>query len=521
MFRHFAFFLFVSKELNALARTPDNVLSRLQINIPHSLYREDGYEHREALFGTPAYGGSLSQGMYYADSNLCDPNVDTRSGYPVRKNDSSGKQEVWPAPYILMVDRGECTFVQKVRNAQRSGAAGVIIADNVCLCSDANCVSNNKDGSCQTSEPIMADDGSGSDITIPAFLLFKHDADQLKAEMKANTLIQIEMSWSLPSPDDRVEYDLWTVPSEIVSRKFFQNFKVVAEKLGDRAYFSPHMYVYDGIRSGCQGPNGVNQCYNLCTNNGRYCATDPDNDLDRGISGADVVTEALRRICIWKNFGESDGIGAVWWEYVNKFADRCDTPDYFTNKDCISDVMKHAGVEERSIDQCMRDSGGLDKDSPNAFLEAELDSATRRGVVILPTAFVNTAALRGALNTNNVFQAICAGFLEGTEPKICKKCMHCSDRQTCVEKGKCVSGGDGSKFRSVPFHTYILSMIVISSGIGLIGFVYYRKSQEQMRDQVRGILAEYMPLEDNDNSDNSAVAFAKMGNTPSGSTMIS
>lgn len=521
MFRHFAFLLFVSKELNALARTPDNVLSRLQINIPHSLYREDGYEHREALFGTPAYGGSLSQGMYYADSNLCDPNVDTRSGYPVRKNDSSGKQEVWPAPYILMVDRGECTFVQKVRNAQRSGAAGVIIADNVCLCSDANCVSNNKDGSCQTSEPIMADDGSGSDITIPAFLLFKHDADQLKAEMKANTLIQIEMSWSLPSPDDRVEYDLWTVPSEIVSRKFFQNFKVVAEKLGDRAYFSPHMYVYDGIRSGCQGPNGVNQCYNLCTNNGRYCATDPDNDLDRGISGADVVTEALRRICIWKNFGESDGIGAVWWEYVNKFSDRCDTPDYFTNKDCISDVMKHAGVEERSIDQCMRDSGGLDKDAPNAFLEAELDSATRRGVVILPTAFVNTAALRGALNTNNVFQAICAGFLEGTEPKICKKCMHCSDRQTCVEKGKCVSGSDGSKFRSVPFHTYILSMIVISSGIGLIGFVYYRKSQEQMRDQVRGILAEYMPLEDNDNSDNSTVAFAKMGNTPSGSTMIS
>merc|ERR1712232_1375799 len=129
-------------------------------------------------------------------------------------------------------------------------------------------------------------------------------------------------------------------------------------------------------------------------NNGRYCATDPDNDLDLGISGADVVTEALRRICIWKNFGELDGIGSVWFDYVNLFSDRCDTPDYFTNKDCISDIMKHAGVEERSIDQCMRDSGGLEKDSP-----------TRRGVVILPTAFVNTAALRGALSTNNVFTA--------------------------------------------------------------------------------------------------------------------
>lgn len=163
----------------------------------------------------------------------------------------------------------------------------------------------------------------------------------------------------------------------------------------------------------------------------------------------------------------------------------------------------------------------MEKDAPNAFLEAELDSATRRGVVILPTAFVNTAALRGALSTNNVFTAICAGYLEGTEPKICKKCMHCADKQSCVEHNKCSAGDGSSGYRSVPFHTYILSMLVIGSGIGLVGFVYYRKSQEQMRDQVRGILAEYMPLEDQDNSDNPAVAFAKMGNTPSGSTMIS
>ena len=33
------------------------------------------------------------------------------------------------------------------------------------------------------------------------------------------------------------------------------------------------------------GLDGQNQCYNLCTNNGRYCATDPDDDLDSGISG--------------------------------------------------------------------------------------------------------------------------------------------------------------------------------------------------------------------------------------------
>ena len=58
----------------------------------------------------PPYGGSIAQNVYYADSDLCDPNVDTTAGYPQRE-----KGESWPSPYILMVNRGGCTFVKKVR----------------------------------------------------------------------------------------------------------------------------------------------------------------------------------------------------------------------------------------------------------------------------------------------------------------------------------------------------------------------------------------------------------------------
>ena len=82
--------------------------------IPHNLYKENGYEHREALFGIPPYGGSIVQNVYYADSTLCLPTVDTRVGYPRREKDETGKMAPWPTPYILMVDRGGCTFVQKV-----------------------------------------------------------------------------------------------------------------------------------------------------------------------------------------------------------------------------------------------------------------------------------------------------------------------------------------------------------------------------------------------------------------------
>lgn len=86
-----------------------------ETQIPHSLFRPDGYDHREALFGMPSYGGSIAQNVYYSQSTLCDPVVDTSSGVPAREKDSNGKMKPWPSPYILMIDRGDCTFVQKVR----------------------------------------------------------------------------------------------------------------------------------------------------------------------------------------------------------------------------------------------------------------------------------------------------------------------------------------------------------------------------------------------------------------------
>merc|ERR1719246_79241 len=132
--------------------------------------------------------------------------------------------------------------------------------------------------------------------------MFKQDSDVLIANLKENEILQVEMAWSLPAPD---EHD----------KDFITSFKAAAVALGKRAYFTPHQYLYDGVQTNCVDDKGGNQCYNLCTNSGRYCATDPDGDLKRGISGADVVVESLRRLCIWKEYGEEDGIGVQWWDY--------------------------------------------------------------------------------------------------------------------------------------------------------------------------------------------------------------
>lgn len=355
----------------------------------------------------------------------------------------------------------------------------------------------------------MADDGSGSDVSIPSFLVFKMDADKIKAELRNNQPVQVEMTWSLPTPDDRVEYDIWTVPSDQASKDFFMTFKKLALALGEHAYFTPHMYIYDGLRAGCQGVNGENQCLNLCTNNGRYCALDPEDDLEAGISGADVVTESLRRLCIWTNYGVDDGIGERWWNYVMQFNERCgDDADYFTSPDCIKDVYKHASIDGGLIDRCMKDSGGLTGNTQNMKLEMEIASQAARGVVMLPTAFVNTIALRGRLTSSNVFQAICAGFSEGTKPAICTTCGSCPDAIACIENGFCMANG-GSAVPAgggVSTHTFATSMLLVIGLFTGLGVWHYKRTREDMREQVRGILAEYMPLEDNEGGESSAMS---------------
>uniref|UniRef100_A0A6V1XHF6 Uncharacterized protein n=1 Tax=Heterosigma akashiwo TaxID=2829 RepID=A0A6V1XHF6_HETAK len=464
--------------------------SRLQMQIPASLEREGGYAHQQALFGKPSYGGSISLQLFYTNSALCEG----ADADPTKWKRNTDNKE---APFILMADRGDCTFVSKVRRAQHAGAAGVLIADNKCLCGDAACTSQE---ACEPLEPIMADDGSGADITIPAFLMKKVDADLVKGQILQGQLVVAEMSWALPNPDDRVEWDLWTTAIDDGAQTFKQDFEVVTSKLGPRAYFTPHYVVYDGNELRCT--TASDKCGNLCTNQGRYCLPDPDNDRHKGISGADVVEENLRQLCIWRAYGgdaanQADiGVGTKWWRYVNGFQAACNTPEKFASAACKANVMKQAGVDSSKVDKCMADAGGLEGDVPNALLAAEISEKDRHSIVIVPSVYVNGVVERGAVLSTTVLSTVCAGYAPGTEPSICA-CASGVGREemmACVAAdGKKATGGGPTGVSVGGVISIILAIVAVMTAAGLF---YWRRTQTQMRDQVRGILAEYMPLED-------------------------
>ena len=66
---------------------------------------------------------------------------------------------------ILLVDRGTCTFVTKVRNAERAGASLVVVIDNVYE---------------NITNVIMGDDGTGTGIRIPSMLIGREDGAILR-----------------------------------------------------------------------------------------------------------------------------------------------------------------------------------------------------------------------------------------------------------------------------------------------------------------------------------------------------
>eukprot|EP00903_Cladosiphon_okamuranus_P010383 g9822.t1 len=472
-------------------------MSRLQIPIPADLYIGTGYQHEEALFGIPKYGGSIAERLIHGGVKLGQRKTWTLCN-------SQEEEDFTPlvpsdSPYILMVDRGECTFASKVRRAQHLGAVGVIIADNTCLCSDEqnNTCQKQPEISCEQVEPIMADDGSGGDIIIPSFLMKKMDAEKIKSRLEDGLTVQAEMTWSLPAPDDRVEWSLWTSAMDTSAAPFKRDFKEVVKTLGKHAQFTPYYVVYNGNSYGCTGAS-VQNCGSLCTNKGRYCMTDPDFDTKAGVSGSDVVKESLRQKCVWNLYGGEDaplkdqGIGEKWWSYVNEFFSSCSVSEQrFKDEDCVARAMKAAGVDKSMVDKCMVDSGGTEGDVENKILEAELTEKGKNSIVIVPTVFVNNVAERGGISTAAVLSTICAGYADGTQPDVCR----CSGQSSYDLIDACMNnrspgGGGGMSASSTLF-----LLVAVVGVMTAAGYVHYQRTQAQMRDQVRGILAEYMPLD--------------------------
>ncbi|XP_019187165.1 PREDICTED: vacuolar-sorting receptor 1-like isoform X1 [Ipomoea nil] len=378
----------------------------LKVTSPESI--KDLYECAIGNFGIPQYGGSMVGTVVY-------PKANQKACKSFDDFDVSFKSKPGGMPIFVVVDRGECYFTLKAWNAQRAGAAAILVADD-------------------RVEPLITMDSPEEEdaqadylqnITIPSALISKTLGDKIKKEQSKGEMIVISLDWreALPHPDERVEYEFWTNTNDECGPKcesqieFVKSFKGAAQILEKKGYtqFTPHYITWY-----CPEAFTLSkQCKSQCINHGRYCAPDPEQDFSKGYDGKDVVLQNLRQACFFKVANDS-GKPWLWWDYVTDFSIRCPMKDKKYTEECANEVIRALGVDVKQIDKCIGDPGA---DADNHILKAEQEAQIGKGnrgdVTILPTLVINNRQYRGKLDKGAVLKAICSGFEETTEPAIC------------------------------------------------------------------------------------------------------
>ncbi|TYZ69034.1 hypothetical protein PybrP1_008460 [[Pythium] brassicae (nom. inval.)] len=376
-----------------------------------------GIEHQAALFGPLAPARSVVAPLVLApeaNRKACDAFnrsqlVHAEDG---RGNTSAGADAGDAAAgdaFVLLVERGDCHFADKVRHAQDAAAAGVVVFN-----------SERDDDSGALA--AMADDGSAGDIRIPSVLIRRRDALELLGLLQTarTTIVMLNReeraATHAAQRDFVVDVALWSSSrSPPAMRSFVKTFAVVAraidaeddEKARVRRTirFTPYFDVFEGSAWGCNAgastlsnnsasSNNAHPCDKLCLYNSRFCAFDPERDSTVGLDGKDVLEEDVRQLCVAQYAREATtrGDNALFLDYAAAFNDQCSPPGDVSrtsgfNDACSRQVLATLGIPAAAVAKCVREQG-------EALLAAQIAAKREFGVFAVPQFAVNGEPLR-------------------------------------------------------------------------------------------------------------------------------
>eukprot|EP00475_Leptophrys_vorax_P007098 TRINITY_DN1448_c0_g1_i1.p1 TRINITY_DN1448_c0_g1~~TRINITY_DN1448_c0_g1_i1.p1 ORF type:complete len:520 (-),score=92.65 TRINITY_DN1448_c0_g1_i1:950-2509(-) len=311
----------------------------------------------------------------------------------------------WTSPFILLLQRGDCSFAQKILNAAQVGAVGVIIVDNVD--EDVLPIVNN----------YMMDT-----VIIPAafvsqeigLILMDYIVDSIVLEIHGRSLPKVQdgavVPWSLWT-SAVVDSDSVSFMQSIYSTSWFGTFS------GATA-LTPRFMFRDGLLYGCgDGSSNVGNffCTYHCTNRGRYCAYGTDS-LPQGVMGADVVRQNVRQICA----RQLETSSLVWWQYADCVRSECKT----LNQSCVESCEMQFELSSSDIDSCVQKAGGVEStDFSNSLIDQEISDRRALGIVNVPSLVVYNDVFNGSWDCSQLyaqtcgpFGMICSSFFDGLDP---------------------------------------------------------------------------------------------------------
>lgn len=461
-----------------------------------------------ATFGAPFYGEIVAGKLIYAPPLNPEHPHCSEEGYtnPKRMEElfkkkldidytqESGAQH--KEKRVMLVERGGCSFAQKVRVAEDFGAGAVIIVD-----SQSSFLTKD-----DIHTVIMSDKRhNGKEIKIPSMLISYEegklliDAVSSMTNTKGDSAI-VELSWNVPS-NNIVKMDVWMVPSNKAAYTFLSEFRPVLEALKKTLQFIPHFDIYS-----LDEDYGDDSCYA----GQNFCADDPDGVGP--ITGRMVVTEMVRQMCIWeehaRRVGKDNSYANVnsenvfhsekYWDYVTKFYAECQIITLEEHKrfgsECSHAVMKSLNIDVDEVEKCVKNEGL----SLLALQEQNIawdEFAVR----------INGWKFHGDISADLVRKAVCSGFK--VEPAECVKMR---------EMDEWLANGGGNHVVLNIIFTILLSLFLIACFSYLfcknrITEYAHRIMKDEISLQVSSRIAEYRNLTTFDSDDGGSLSEKGVG----------
>ena len=312
-------------------------------------------------------------------------------------------------PLILLVLRGDCSFLEKVENGQRLKAQLVIIVDNL----DE-----------EMTHVLPWSEGAPSlDIQIPSIVIDNKSGFHLMNDTRS-----LEQQKSSENVIVSVSFRIQQQAISSIFYKFDLNDRSLYESFFELLNFYPgvkkHISVIPSYNVG-PAPNGVKSEGLFCLNGTTFCEKREDNlKVSRENQ---PLFESLRQICL------SRIDMSAWWNYVAKFYIYCQGKHVENGKTilmenldkCSKDILKEfqdQGAVEASLSACMSGVKGDNVELSSKLNEYLLENYNVKAILntpVQPVMMVNGQIIYGRMASLDILKEICASL--STKPDDCKE----------------------------------------------------------------------------------------------------
>ena len=411
---------------------------------------------------------------------------------------------------VVLVDKGSCSFPTMAKEVEKIGGDMILIINN-----EPGSVSNYK---------VLNDDGRGNEVSIPVAMISYNDGkaimDYIINHPRDNVYLNIEIGLNQLS---KVKIDIFTNILNLETYKFLSEFQSYFNRL-DKYIDMNIYYLTPKLEGLIQSKKQVD-----CINDGLFCQKNTYTNINKEITGVDLIYESLYHQCLFQRSKKS------YFKIISQYSEMCLKEEKFSNfcglelfnadmreiiMDCVFNSFGNSDYEKKWIKpEEIKEKLDMVKSNSNTILVNNRLQELKHMINSYPDIYINDIKYSERFTSMNVYDAICTSFNPKPEP-----CKDYIIRPTELKK------------EGIPWYDVILIIIGI---ISINAILYYcirrcvikrlndriNVDQNDLSGQINSVIDSYFSLkdmtkknlnedDDDDDEDDDEITFNKKSNKP-------